>query len=70
MTRHGKPQIVNTDQGSQFTSLEFTAKLKGAEVAISMDGKGVRQARRDGLREEDCHHLHRSAAPVGLRDQV
>lgn len=41
MTRHGRPEIVNTDQGSQFTSLEFTEKLKGAEVAISMDGKGA-----------------------------
>ena len=41
IARHGKPQIVNTDQGSQFTSLEFTEKLKGAEVAISMDGKGA-----------------------------
>jgi putative transposase len=41
MARHGKPEIVNTDQGSQFTSLEFTEKLKGSEVAISMDGKGA-----------------------------
>lgn len=41
MTRHGAPEIVNTDQGSQFTSLEFTEKLKGSEVAISMDGKGA-----------------------------
>jgi putative transposase len=39
--RYGIPEIVNTDQGSQFTSLEFTEKLKGSEVAISMDGKGA-----------------------------
>ena len=32
------PQIFNTDQGSQFTSLEIAATLKDAGVAISMDG--------------------------------
>ena len=41
MARHGKPEIVNTDQGSQFTSLEFTGKLKSQGIAISMDGKGA-----------------------------
>jgi putative transposase len=41
ITRHGKPEIVNTDQGSQFTSLEFTGKLKNQGIAISMDGKGA-----------------------------
>ena len=40
MARYGKPEIFNTDQGSQFTSLEFTAKLKDAEIKISMDGRG------------------------------
>jgi putative transposase len=40
MDRHGKPEIFNTDQGSQFTSLEFTQVLKDAEVKISMDGRG------------------------------
>jgi putative transposase len=40
ITRHGRPEIVNTDQGSQFTSLGFTEKLKGSKIAISMDGKG------------------------------
>ncbi len=38
--RHGKPEIVNTDQGSQFTGLEFIDALKRREIAISMDGKG------------------------------
>ena len=32
---------LNTDQGSQFTSVDFTAVLKGAEIAISMDGRGA-----------------------------
>ena len=38
--RHGKPEIFNTDQGSQFTSDAFTGILKEHEIRISMDGKG------------------------------
>ena len=41
LARHGKPDIFNTDQGSQFTSQEFTAVLRNAGIAISMDGKGA-----------------------------
>lgn len=37
---YGRPEIFNTDQGSQFTSFEFTGTLKDAEVTISMDGRG------------------------------
>ena len=40
LKRHGAPQIFNTDQGSQFTSGEWTDTLKAAGVQISMDGKG------------------------------
>lgn len=40
ITRHGKPEIFNTDQGSQFTSSEFTGLLKGHDIQISMDGEG------------------------------
>jgi len=40
MARYGRPEIFNTDQGSQFTSLDFTGALKDAGVAISMDGRG------------------------------
>ena len=40
LSKYGKPEIFNTDQGSQFTSFDFTGVLKGAEVAISMDGRG------------------------------
>lgn len=40
LARFGRPGIFNTDQGSQFTSLEFTSTLKDAGVAISMDGRG------------------------------
>lgn len=38
--RYGNPEIMNTDQGSQFTSLAFTQKLKDSGIRISMDGKG------------------------------
>jgi putative transposase len=41
LARHGKPEIFNTDQGSQFTSHEFTSVLTTADVSISMDGKGA-----------------------------
>ncbi len=40
LTKYGRPEIFNTDQGAQFTSEEWTQKLKEAGVAISMDGKG------------------------------
>ena len=41
LARHGKPDIFNTDQGSQFTCLAFTGVLTANEIAISMDGKGA-----------------------------
>jgi putative transposase len=37
---HGKPEIFNSDQGSQFTSHAFTGALKREQIAISMDGRG------------------------------
>src|SRR5262249_54435668 len=40
LARFGKPEIFNTDQGSQFTSAAFTGILIGAGVRISMDGRG------------------------------
>jgi putative transposase len=40
LARFGKPEIFNTDQGSQFTSLAFTGVLERAGVRISMDGRG------------------------------
>ena len=41
LAKHGRPEIFNTDQGSQFTSLDFTGVLLDAKIAISMDGKGA-----------------------------
>ena len=38
--REGVPEIFNTDQGAQFTSVAFTSRLEAAGVAISMDGRG------------------------------
>jgi putative transposase len=40
LARHGKPEIFNTDQGSQFTSAVFTERLRAEGIAISMDGRG------------------------------
>ena len=41
LARHGKPDIFNTDQGSQFTGSAFTGMLANNGIAISMDGKGA-----------------------------
>jgi putative transposase len=40
LARFGAPEIMNTDQGSQFTSWAWTTRLMQAGVKISMDGKG------------------------------
>jgi putative transposase len=40
LSRHGTPEIFNTDQGAQFTSNAFTEVLKSHGVSISMDGRG------------------------------
>ena len=41
LARHGKPEIFNTDQGSQFTGAAFTGVLANNGIAISMDGRGA-----------------------------
>ena len=40
IANHGKPEILNTDQGSQFTSPFFTDFITGRDINFSMDGKG------------------------------
>jgi len=40
LARFGRPEIFNTDQGSQFTSATFTGVLAAAGIRISMDGRG------------------------------
>lgn len=37
--RRGRPEVFNSDQGSQFTSEKFTGELEGRKIAISMDGR-------------------------------
>jgi putative transposase len=41
LAKHGRPEIFNTDQGSQFTGAAFTGVLKAHDIQISMDGKGA-----------------------------
>lgn len=41
MACHGKPEIFNADQGSQFTSAAFTGMLQDQAIAVSMDGRGA-----------------------------
>ena len=41
LARHGRPEIFNTDQGSQFTGAAFTGVLAAHDIKISMDGKGA-----------------------------
>jgi putative transposase len=41
LAKYGCPEIVNTDQGSQFTAVEFTQVVLGAGARLSMDGKGA-----------------------------
>ena len=41
LAKHGRPEIFNTDQGSQFTSVDFTSLLLDNAIAISMDGRGA-----------------------------
>jgi putative transposase len=41
LAKHDRPEIFNTDQGSQFTSVDFTGLLLDNAIAISMDGRGA-----------------------------
>jgi putative transposase len=41
LAKHGKPEVFNTDQGSQFTSIDFIKRLAAQDIKISMDGKGA-----------------------------
>ena len=75
LAHFGSPEIFNTDQGAQFTGSAFTEVLKGAGVAISMDGKGrwvdnvfVQRLWRSVKYEEVYLHAYESvaAARAGL----
>ncbi len=67
LARYGKPDIFNTVQGSQFTSMDVTAVLKKAEIAISIDGKGAGQRlRRAALVFDQI----RGGLPPCLQDRI
>jgi putative transposase len=51
LSKYGRPEIFNTDQGSQFTSAAFTGLLQENQILISMDGKG---SWRDKVFVESC----------------
>lgn len=69
--KYGKPEIMNTDQGSQFTSTRFTGLLETEGIKISMDGKGawrdnifVERLWRSVKYEEIYLHAHGSVSEV------
>jgi putative transposase len=62
LRKYGKPEIFNTDQGSQFTCGEWIDTLKAAGVQISMDGKGRWIGRVDDWRGS---HINRGVAVAG-----
>ncbi len=72
---YGVPEIFNTDQGAQFTSLEFTSVLKEHGIKISMDGKGrwmdnVFIERLWRSLKYECVHLHAFDDGVQARHQI
>src|SRR6201994_4749076 len=73
LERFGKPEIFNTDQGSQFTSPRFTGVLRAAGVCISMDGRGrwmdnVFIERLWRSLQYECIYLHAFETGSELRD--
>jgi putative transposase len=75
LAEYGRPEIFNTDQGSQFTSLDFTQTLKDAGVSISMDGKGrwmdnVMVERLWRTLKYDCVYLHTFETGGELREGI
>jgi putative transposase len=75
LLKYGRPEIFNTDQGSQFTSGEFTEVLKVAGVRISMDGKGrwmdnVFIERLWRSLKYECVYLHEFEDGIQARDRI
>lgn len=75
MARHGKPEIFNTDQGSQFTSARFTEVLTNADVRTSMDGRGrwmdtVFIERLWRSMKDECIYLHAYETGSEARDGI
>ncbi|MBK8173987.1 MAG: transposase family protein [Rhodospirillales bacterium] len=49
LARFGRPEIFNTDQGSQFISAAFTGRLASADIRISMDGRWMQRLHRTAV---------------------
>ena len=58
LAHYGRPEIFNTDQGCQFTSIDFTGVIERGGVTISMDGKSLPSRKRGPLHGQ---HLRRAA---------
>ncbi len=75
LVRYGVPDIFNTDQGSQFTSLEFTSVLKSHDIKILMAGKG-RWIDNEFIErlwwslKYECVHLQAFEAGMQARQQI
>ena len=72
--RYGRPEVFNTDQGSQFTSLDFTGVLKQEGIRISMDGRGrwmdnrfIERLWRSLCVKYECIYLHELETGGGAR---
>ena len=78
LARYGKPEMFNTDQGSQFTSFAFTDLLKKRDITISMDGKGAwrdnvfveRLWRLSNMRRSICGHTTMCRRPASHSDAI
>jgi putative transposase len=77
LSTNEKPEIFNTDQGSQFTSEAFTGRLKEEGIRISMDGKGrwrdnvfVERVWRSIKYEEVYLHAYASVSDAGSPSAV
>jgi len=71
LARFGKPEIFNTDQGSQFTSIAFTGALAQAGVAISMDGCGRWMDNRAAVAVDEVRgHLSQKATPTAAKPRA
>lgn len=75
LDRYGQPEIFNTDQGSQFTSFDFTNALRSRGIKISMDGKGrwldnVFIERLWRSLKYECVYLHRPETGTEARELI
>lgn len=75
LAKYGKPEIFNTDQGSQFTSGAWIDVLTDAKVKISMDGKGARRDNRMIERlwrslKYECVYLNAFETGSEMRDGI